>query len=125
VEVSIPKLTAVPITAKDYAVSAVCNARLEAARGLAKTYLEGCKPPEVACGRHCECCVADELCLVVVQKVLLLLQEEKKRKSKRGHGQSSNGNITDDGTTGSCVDSLTCERSWALLHRLRHPGALG
>ena len=80
----IPKLTAVPITAKDYAMSVVCVTRSSQARGFANTYLEGCKPPEVTRGRHCECCVADELCSVVVQKALL--QKEKRRKRERERG---------------------------------------
>jgi hypothetical protein len=66
-EMVIPKLTAVPITAKDYAMSAICMVmfdgaieRLSVCR-MQRTYLEGCEPPEVAGGRHCECCGADEL----------------------------------------------------------------
>ena len=99
-KLTIPKLTAVPITAKDYAVSAVCIVRFGAACWVARVYLKGCKPPEVACGRHCGCCCgADELWLVVLRRVVLL-QEERKR--ERGQRQRQSANViinSDDGTT--------------------------
>jgi len=82
-------------------VLAVCLDLLRVVCWVGRAYLERCKPPEVACGRHCGCCCdADELCLVVLQWVVLLQEEERKRKRRRQRQKPrTNANNTDDGTT--------------------------
>lgn len=92
---------------------------------VGRAYLERCKPPDVAAGRHCgcRCCGADELWSVVLQRVLLL-QKERERERERDYRTETERQClinNDDGTTTSCLHvkqqcSCTLE-----LHRLRCP----
>jgi hypothetical protein len=77
-------------------MSANCMVMFDGAIGrlsvcrLQETYLEGCEPPEVAGGRHCECCCADELDWVVLQRLLLSQKGEGQRERRK---QSANNTV--------------------------------